>query len=54
MLLYIALAVMTALIAVFIVAWFRSPKLRRTLEEPKYRLLDDDEASCTNFPTKKL
>ncbi len=52
MLLYVALAVMTALIAIFIVAWFRSPKLRRILEEPKYRLLDD-EASFTNLTSKK-
>ena len=41
MLLYIALAFMTAIIAVFIIAWLRSPKLRETLEEPKFRLLDD-------------
>jgi hypothetical protein len=37
--LYIALAIMIAIILVFTIVWLRSPALRRLLEQPKYRLL---------------
>ncbi|CAN5266863.1 hypothetical protein BH10CYA1_BH10CYA1_36380 [soil metagenome] len=42
MLLKIALLLMTAIVLAFVIAWMRSPQLRRTLEEPKYRLFDED------------
>lgn len=41
MLLQMALILMTAIVLAFVIAWMRSPQLRRTLEEPKYRLFDE-------------
>ncbi len=41
MLIQIALIVMTAIVVTFVVAWMRSPQLRRTIEEPKYRIMED-------------
>lgn len=39
MLLQLALVLITALIALFVLAWFLSPELRRKLEEPKFAIL---------------
>ncbi|HEY9682161.1 MAG TPA: hypothetical protein V6C89_13535 [Drouetiella sp.] len=41
MLLQYALILMTALVALFVIAWLRSPRLRDRLEEPKYRILQE-------------
>jgi hypothetical protein len=42
MLLQSALIVMTIIVALFAIVWWRSPTLRRTLEEPKYRFFDSE------------
>lgn len=41
MLLQYALMIMTLLVALFVIAWLRSPKLRETLEEPKFKILEE-------------
>jgi len=41
MLLQIALLLITVIVLAFVVAWFRSPRLRQALEEPKYALFDE-------------
>lgn len=41
MLLQIALILITAIVLAFVIAWLRSPRLRRTLEQPKYVLFDE-------------
>lgn len=42
MLLQFALIAITMIVALFIVAWLRSPELRRALEEPKYGIFQND------------
>lgn len=39
--LYVALLVMTMMLVAFSIAWYLSPRLRESLEEPKYRILDN-------------
>jgi hypothetical protein len=51
MLLQSALIVMTVIVALFAIAWWRSPMLRRTLEEPKYRFLDCEPEPEKNPPS---
>ena len=41
MLLQIALLLITVIVLAFVVAWLRSPRLRQSLEAPKYALLDE-------------
>jgi len=40
---YSLLILMTVLIAAFVFAWFVSPSLRKHLESPNKRLLDNSE-----------
>jgi|688.fasta_scaffold294090_3 hypothetical protein len=43
MLLQYALMLMTLLMALFVLAWLLSPKLRETLEEPKFKILEESK-----------
>jgi hypothetical protein len=46
--LYAAFALMGIILALFVVAWLRSPKLRAAIEEPKYRLLGESTKDSSN------
>jgi hypothetical protein len=52
--LYIALAIMIAILLIFTLVWLRSPELRRVLEQPKYRLLGIEQDEMTKVARTDL